>query len=359
VNTAAPLLEARALARHYAVSRGPFKPKGIVRALDGVSFSVREGETLAIVGESGCGKSTLARQVTMIERPTSGELRLNGEDVAHADRATLKRLRPQVQMVFQNPYASLNPRKQVVTLLDEPLAINTDLTVKARRDAARAMMARVGLRPEHERRYPHMFSGGQRQRIAVARALMLRPRLLVADEPVSALDVSIQAQVLNLLMDLQQDMGIAYLFIAHNLQVVRHIAETVAVLYLGKIVESGPKALLFRRPAHPYTRALLASTPSLRNANRRVAAQAISPLRGAERQSISPFPKGEREGEKYTGRTSTVLKGEPPSPLNPPSGCAFHGRCPYAIERCRVDVPLLEPFDGALVACHRVAEINV
>ena len=339
-----PLLEARELARHYAVSRGPFKAKGLVRALDGVSFSVREGETLAIVGESGCGKSTLARQVTMIERPTSGELRLHGEDVAHADRATLKRLRPQVQMVFQNPYASLNPRKQVVTLLDEPLAINTDLSATARRDAARAMMARVGLRPEHERRYPHMFSGGQRQRIAVARALMLQPRLLVADEPVSALDVSIQAQVLNLLMDLQQDMGIAYLFISHNLQVVRHIAETVAVLYLGKIVESGSKALVFRRPAHPYTRALLASTPSLKSANRRVAVQPVS-------SPTSPGPEGAR-------RTRTVLKGEPPSPLNPPSGCTFHGRCPYAIERCRVEVPMLEPFDGALVSCHRVAEIN-
>jgi dipeptide transport system ATP-binding protein len=342
-----PLLEARALARHYAVSRGPFRPKGLVRALDGVSFSVRQGETLAIVGESGCGKSTLARQVTMIERPTSGELRLRGDDVAHADRETLRRLRPQVQMVFQNPYASLNPRKQVVTLLDEPLAINTDLSKSARRDAARQMMARVGLRPEHERRYPHMFSGGQRQRIAVARALMLHPRLLVADEPVSALDVSIQAQVLNLLMDLQQEMGIAYLFISHNLQVVRHIAESVAVLYLGKIVESGPKALLFRRPAHPYTRALLASTPSLRAPDRRTAARSVS-LRTSE----GPH------GENGAHRTNTVLKGEPPSPLNPPSGCTFHGRCPYAIERCHVEVPLLEPFDGALVACHRVAEIN-
>jgi dipeptide transport system ATP-binding protein len=347
VSIVSPLLEARALARHYTVSRGLFRPKGLVRALDGVSFSVREGETLAIVGESGCGKSTLARQVTMIERPTSGELRLCGEDVARADRATLKRLRPQVQMVFQNPYASLNPRKQVVTLLDEPLAINTDLGRSARHEAARAMMARVGLRPEHERRYPHMFSGGQRQRIAVARALMLRPRLLVADEPVSALDVSIQAQVLNLLMDLQQDMGIAYLFISHNLQVVRHIAESVAVLYLGKIVESGPKALLFRRPAHPYTRALVASTPSLRGSNRRAAPQA-------------DFPRTSTglEGENGAHRTTSVLKGEPPSPLNPPSGCTFHGRCPYAIERCRAEIPPLEPFDGALVACHRVAEIN-
>src|ERR1700693_3271405 len=263
MNAAAPLLEARTLARHYTVSRGPFKAKGLVRALDGVSFSVREGETLAIVGESGCGKSTLARQVTMIERPTSGELRLHGEDVARAERRTLKWVRPEVQIVFQTPYASLNPRKKVGTLLEEPLAINTSLAASARREAAQAMMKQVGLRPEHYRRYPHMFSGGQRQRIAVARALMLHPRLVVADEPVSALDVSIQAQVLNLLMDLQQEMGIAYLFISHNLQVVRHIADVVAVMYLGKIVEQGPKPVVFDRPAHPYTRALLASTPSL------------------------------------------------------------------------------------------------
>ncbi len=346
-DTTAPLLEARALARHYVVSRGPFQPKGLVRALDGVSFTLGEGETLAIVGESGCGKSTLARQVTMIERPTSGELRLGGDDVAHADRATLKRLRPQIQMVFQNPYASLNPRKQVVTLLDEPLSINTSLSAAARRDAALEMMARVGLRPEHERRYPHMFSGGQRQRIAVARALILRPRLLVADEPVSALDVSIQAQVLNLLMDLQQEMGIAYLFISHNLQVVRHIADTIAVLYLGNIVESGPKTLLFRRPAHPYTRALLASTPSLRGSNRRGVARS-----DATRTNAEPGVEGGAQ------RPGTVLKGEPPSPLNPPSGCAFRSRCPYAIERCRIEVPTLEAFDGALVACHRVGEIN-
>ena len=194
------------LARHYNVSRGFLRPKALVRALDGVSFTLREGETLAVVGESGCGKSTLARQVTMIERPTSGVLLLDGQDAAQADAATRKRLRPLVQMVFQNPYASLNPRKKVGTLLTEPLAINTTLTADERGDAARAMMAKVGLRPEHFGRYPHMFSGGQRQRIAVARALMLRPRLVVADEPVSALDVSIQAQVLNLLMDLQQEL---------------------------------------------------------------------------------------------------------------------------------------------------------
>src|SRR5438067_97845 len=318
MTSSAPLLEARSLARHYTVSRGWLRGKGRVRALDGVSFSVRQNETLAVVGESGCGKSTLARQVTMIERPTSGELRLAGEDVAHADRPTLKRLRPQVQMVFQNPYASLNPRKRVGTLLGEPLAINTDLTATARRNAARAMMARVGLRPEHERRYPHMFSGGQRQRIAVARALMLQPQLLVADEPVSALDVSIQAQVLNLLMDLQQEMGIAYLFISHNLQVVRHIADDVLVMYFGRTVEYASKNEVFERPAHPYTKALLASTPSL------AAGRA---------------------------RSKATVSGELPSPLDPPSGCAFHTRCPHAVARCSSEVPALETFRGIRVAC--------
>ena len=321
----AALLDADALTRHYSVSRGLFRPKGLVRALDGVSFTLREGETLAVVGESGCGKSTLARQVTMIERPTSGRLLLNGQDAGTADAALRKILRPLVQMVFQNPFASLNPRKKVGTLLAEPLAINTNLTAKERQDASRAMMAKVGLRPEHFGRYPHMFSGGQRQRIAVARALMLRPRLVVADEPVSALDVSIQAQVLNLLMDLQQEMGIAYLFVSHNLQVVRHIADAVLVMYLGKTVEEGPKATIFARPAHPYTRALLASTPSLAAAKRGVRAP---------------------------------LTGELPSPLNPPTGCAFHKRCPYVIPRCVTEVPQLLPLGSARVACHRADELN-
>ncbi|TMH36783.1 MAG: dipeptide ABC transporter ATP-binding protein [Betaproteobacteria bacterium] len=325
MTSSAPLLEARSLARHYTVSRGWLRGKGRVRALDGVSFSVRQNETLAVVGESGCGKSTLARQVTMIERPTSGELRLAGEDVAHADRPTLKRLRPQVQMVFQNPYASLNPRKRVGTLLEEPLAINGRLDSAARKEAARSMLAQVGLRPEHYGRYPHMFSGGQRQRIAIARALMLHPRLLVADEPLSALDVSIQAQVLNLLMDLQQRLGVAYLFISHNLQVVRHIADCVAVMYFGRIVEIGPKASVFGRPAHPYTRALMASTPVLDGRSRR------------ERLAV---------------------QGELPSPLNPPSGCAFHKRCPYAVDRCRADVPALQPLGDVETACHRAAELN-
>jgi dipeptide transport system ATP-binding protein len=325
LSASSPLLEAHALTRHYAVSRGFLRAKGLVRALDGVSFSLRAGETLAVVGESGCGKSTLGRQVTMIERPTAGALKVDGADVAHADRSTLKRLRPLVQMVFQNPYASLNPRKKVGALLEEPLSINTELGGNARREAARMMLAKVGLRPEHYQRYPHMFSGGQRQRIAVARALMTNPRLIVADEPVSALDVSIQAQVLNLLMDVQQQFGVAYLFISHNLQVVRHIADAVAVMYLGKIVEYGPKSEIFRQPKHPYTRALLASTPMLRS--------------GARRER-------------------SALAGELPSPLKPPNGCAFHMRCPYAVERCRVDVPVLERLGNAEVACHRATELN-
>ena len=333
----APLLEVDRLTRHYAVSRGAFRAKAVVRALDGVSFTVRAGETLAVVGESGCGKSTLARQITMIERPTSGHFRLDGVDVVAADQATLKRLRPAVQMVFQNPYASLNPRKKVGTLLEEPLAINAGIDKGARREAAREMMAKVGLRPEHYRRYPHMFSGGQRQRIAVARALMLHPKLVVADEPVSALDVSIQAQVLNLMMDLQQEMGIAYLFISHNLQVVRHIADAIAVMYLGKIVEYGSKADVFARPAHPYTRSLLASTPRLRR----------DPSRASTDPDAATDPRRER----------AAIRGEPPSPLSQLPGCAFHRRCPYAIERCRVEVPPLEPLGQVLVACHRAAEI--
>jgi dipeptide transport system ATP-binding protein len=261
----------------------------------------------------------------MIERATAGELRLAGEDIATADAAARRRLRPLVQMVFQNPFASLNPRKKVGTLLEEPLAINTPHDRTTRRMRAQAMMARVGLRPEHYGRYPHMFSGGQRQRIAVARALMLHPRLVVADEPVSALDVSIQAQVLNLLMDLQQQMGIAYLFISHNLQVVRHIADDVAVMYLGKIVEYGPKRAVFERPAHPYTRALLASTPVLDARARHV---------------------------------RVALAGELPSPLHPPPGCAFHRRCPHAIERCRVEAPPLELAGDVRVACHRAGDLD-
>ncbi len=322
---AVALLEAKNLTRHYPVSQGLLRPKVWARALDGVSFTLEAGKTLAVVGESGCGKSTLARQVTMIEPPSAGELWMNGANVATADRATLKRVRPLVQMVFQNPYASLNPRKKVGAMLSEPLEINTTLNKTERTAKALAMMQQVGLRPEHISRYPHMFSGGQRQRIAIARALMLDPKVIVADEPVSALDVSIQAQVLNLLMDLQQVSGVAYLFISHNLAVVEHIADDVMVMYLGKAVEHGSKAQIFSRPLHPYTRALLASTPR-----------------------IDPAQRQEK----------IILTGELPSPIAPPPGCAFNTRCPFVQERCRVEEPALVSFDGRLVACHRVAEIN-
>ena len=323
MTTPATLLEARDLVRHYRVSKGFLRGTMLVRALDGVSFELVQGRTLAVVGESGCGKSTLARQVTMIETPTAGALLLDGQDVAHADRALRGRLRPQVQMVFQNPYASLNPRRTVGALLEEPLEIHRRGTRRERRERALAIMDKVGLRREHYGRYPHMFSGGQRQRIAVARALMLDPRLVVADEPTSALDVSIQAQVLNLLLDLQQEFGIAYLFIAHNLQVVRHIADAVLVMYLGKAVEQGPKEAIFARPLHPYTQALFASTPNLGRARRIVDAAAPS---------------------------------EPPSPLEAISGCAFRTRCPRAIERCAIEVPAPTTIGSITVACHRAAE---
>jgi dipeptide transport system ATP-binding protein len=320
----AALLDARNLAKHYGVSRGWFKPVAIARALDGVSFTLAPGKTLAVVGESGCGKSTLARQVAMLESPTGGELWMDGANIVLADRAQLKRVRALVQMVFQNPYASLNPRKKVGAMLEEPLIINRHLTKAQRAEQALAMMAQVGLRPEFYGRYPHMFSGGQRQRIAIARALMLGPKVIVADEPVSALDVSIQAQVLNLLMDLQQASGVAYLFISHNLSVVEHIADDVLVMYLGKTMEHGSKQQIFSRPRHPYTKALLASTPRIDPAQRQ--------------QKI-------------------ILQGELPSPLAPPAGCVFNTRCPHAIERCRHEAPPLALFDGRLVACHRVAEL--
>jgi dipeptide transport system ATP-binding protein len=314
----APVVEAKNLRRVYEVRRGLFKEPGRLQAVGGVSFSIEPGKTLAVVGESGCGKSTLARMVTLIEKPTDGALTLDGTDAVNPPAGEAKRLRRTVQFVFQNPYGSLNPRKKVGTILEEPLVINTSLSAAERTQKAREMMRKVGLRPEHYGRYPHMFSGGQRQRIAIARALMLNPKLVVADEPVSALDVSIQAQVLNLLADLQAELGLAYLFISHDLGVVRHIAHDVLVMYLGHAVEQGPKERIYARPLHPYTQALLSSTPGI-------------------------------SGEK---RKRIVLKGELPSPLNPPQGCVFSTRCPYVTDRCRVERPALRPLDGRMVACH-------
>jgi dipeptide transport system ATP-binding protein len=318
------LLQARDLSKHYGVSRGLFKPQATVKALNGVSFAVNAGETLAVVGESGCGKSTLARALTLIERPTGGTLMLGDVNAADATWAQLRTLRQQVQMVFQNPYASLNPRKRIEQMLEEPLVLNTALPAAERRERVQAMLKQVGLRPEHAQRYPHMFSGGQRQRIAIARAMMLSPKLLVADEPTSALDVSIQAQILNLFMDLQERTGIAYVFISHNLSVVEHIAQRVMVMYLGRVVESAPKAQLFAQPLHPYTKALLSATPSIDAA---------------------------RRAHKIR------IVGELPSPLNPPSGCTFHKRCPFATERCVNEVPSLRPVLAGEVACHYAEEI--
>jgi dipeptide transport system ATP-binding protein len=317
---ATPVIVARDLRQVYEIRRGAFRPPDQLQAVGGVSFVVQPGKTLAVVGESGCGKSTLARMVSLIETPVAGELLLNGVDAVHAPKAERQALRRAVQLVFQNPYGSLNPRKKVGAILEAPLEINTPLSAQERAEQARAMLALVGLRPEHYDRYPHMFSGGQRQRIAIARALMLKPSLIVADEPVSALDVSIQAQVLNLLADLQQDLGLAYLFISHDLGVVRYIAHDVLVMYLGHAVEQGPKQAIFTQPLHPYTRALLGSTPGIVG-------------HGAN-------------------LTRTVLTGEIPSPLNPPSGCVFSTRCPNATTRCRAERPLLRELAGRQVACH-------
>ncbi|MDO9094752.1 MAG: dipeptide ABC transporter ATP-binding protein [Rubrivivax sp.] len=322
----APALRAVDLARHYAVSRGLLgdlrQGPTVVKALDGVSFALQPGRTLAVVGESGCGKSTLARQLTLIEPPTAGALYISGQNAAMADAATVQRLRRRVQMVFQNPYASLNPRKTIAAALNEPLAINTSFDAAERRERVLQMVQRVGLRPEHAQRYPHMFSGGQRQRIAVARAMMLDPAVVVADEPTSALDVSIQAQILNLLMDLQDATGTAYVFISHNLAVVEHVAHDVMVMYFGSAVEQGPKAQVLGAPLHPYTQALLSAVPALRAQDR---------------------------------RQRVPLQGEMPSPLAPPTGCAFHTRCPLAQARCREEVPALRELAGRRVACHVVA----
>ena len=320
-----PILQVRNLTRHYEVSQGLLRPKGIVRALNGVGFDLHRGKTLAVVGESGCGKSTLARQLTLIEQPSDGHIILNGVDVARARGAEHQALRRKVQMVFQNPYASLNPRQKIARQLEEPLVINTRQPATEREARVTEMLAVVGLRPEYAHRYPHMFSGGQRQRIAIARAMMLKPDILVADEPTSALEVSIQAQVLNLFMDLQQELQTAYVFISHNLAVVQHVADDVMVMYLGRAVETGPKKTIFSRPLHPYTRALLSASPSLHTRNRREVIR---------------------------------IQGEPPNPLHPPGGCAFHKRCPHAVEQCRQATPELRLLEGRQVACHRAEAIG-
>ncbi|AHG77022.1 peptide ABC transporter ATP-binding protein [Mannheimia varigena] len=323
-NNSTPLLNAVDLKKYYPVKKGMFAKPKLVKAVDGVSFTLERGKTLAVVGESGCGKSTLGRMLTMIEPPTEGELFYNGKNFLENDKETEQLRRKKIQIVFQNPYASLNPRKKIGSILEEPLLINTNLSAKERKEQVLEMMAKVGLKPEFYDRYPHMFSGGQRQRIAIARGLMLHPDIVVADEPVSALDVSVRAQVLNLMMDLQDEMGLSYVFISHDLSVVEHIADEVMVMYLGRCVEKGDTKTIFGTPRHPYTQALLSATPRL-------------------------DPNERRERIKLTG--------ELPSPLNPPRGCAFHARCRFATDRCHIERPDLKTYkDGTQIACFVVED---
>ena len=313
------LIKARDLHKYYAVKSGYLKPSKSLKALAGASFDLYEGKTLAVVGESGCGKSTLARILTMIEEPTSGQLSIDGIDVAKTTEKSIKKqLRQTVQMVFQDPFGSLNPRQKIGNIIQEPLTINTNLSTNERHQKVLEMMELVGLRNEHFQRYPHMFSGGQRQRIAIARALILKPKVVVLDEPVSALDVSIQAQVINLLIELQQELGLAYVFISHDLSVVRHIADEILVMYLGKPVEQGPSEVIFNNPKHPYTQALLSATPSTNIT--------------IKRQRIK-------------------LTGELPSPINPPTGCAFNPRCQHAHKSCKISEPIMETYGESQAAC--------
>jgi oligopeptide/dipeptide ABC transporter ATP-binding protein len=318
------LIEVRDLVKHFPITSGIiFQRKvGAVKAVDGISFDVMKGETLGIVGETGCGKSTTARLIVRLLDVTSGELRFEGEDMTRLKGAALKARRREMQMIFQDPYSSLNPRKTIGSIIAEPFAIHGLLKSEGeRKKRVQELMDTVGLNPEHYNRYPHEFSGGQRQRIGVARAIALEPKLLVADEPVSALDVSIQAQVLNLLRQLQRDMGLTLIFIAHDLSVVRHMCDRVAVMYLGKVVELAPGASLYGYPRHPYTGALLSAVPV-------------------------PDPEGGRH-------TAQLLTGDVPSPANPPSACRFHTRCPKAQGRCAEVEPLLEDMgNGTDAACH-------
>ncbi|MCY0093751.1 ABC transporter ATP-binding protein [Hoeflea ulvae] len=316
-----PLLEVTDLTKHFAVHKGLLqRVAGHVQAVDGVTLSVAPGETLGIVGESGCGKSTAGRMMTRLLTPTSGQVRLRGKDIAGIEDGELRR---NVQMIFQDPYSSLNPRMTAGAIVMEPLIIHRIGTPDERKARTEDLFRRVGLREADMHKLPSEFSGGQRQRIGIARALALDPSVIVCDEPVSALDASIQAQVVNLLMDLQQELGIAYVFIAHDLSIVYHISHRVAVMYLGKLVELADRATLYSNPRHPYTKALLSSVPS-------------------------PDPTVSR-GERM------LLAGDLPSPINPPSGCRFHTRCPVAISRCKSEVPAFKPCgDGHMVACHLV-----
>ena len=318
---AEPVLDVRDLKKHFPVTKGLLQRKGgLVYAVDGVSFSIRAGETLGVVGESGCGKSTVGRTVLRLIEPTAGSIRVGGKDVTHLSRAEMRPYRRQMQIIFQDPFSSLDPRMSAGDIVAEPLRVHRVASGKTVREKVAQLFERVGLRRAQMDNFPHQFSGGQRQRIGIARALALQPKLIVGDEPVSALDVSIQAQVLNLMLDLQQEMGLAYLFISHNLAVVEHISHRIAVMYLGRIVEYTDKRTLFTQALHPYTEQLLLAVPV-------------------------PDPR--------VKRPKRVLQGDVPSPINPPPGCHFHTRCPYAVARCKEETPVLrEVRPGQLVACH-------
>jgi peptide/nickel transport system ATP-binding protein/oligopeptide transport system ATP-binding protein len=320
------LLEAEGLVKHFPAARSLFgRPTAFVRAVEGVSFSVQPGETLALVGESGCGKSTVSRLVLRLIEPDTGAIRFEGRDLLALDAAELRAFRRKAQLIFQDPYASLNPRMTVGQILAEPLALHDLVPPSARRERLEQILRMVGLEPRVARRYPHEFSGGQRQRIAIARALAVEPKLIICDEPVSALDVSIRSQILNLLRDLQQRLGLAYIFVSHDLAVVKHIADRVAVMNLGQIVETAKTDALFASPRHPYTRALL---------------------------SAIPVPKPQAK------RSRIVLQGELPSALNPPTGCRFHTRCAYVVDRCRAEAPaLIADGAGHATACHRTLDL--
>ncbi len=321
-SAARPLLEVRDLKKHFPIHQGVFsRVAGYVYAVDGVSFHIAPGETLGLVGESGCGKSTVGRTLLKLLEPSGGQILLDGTDITSLEPADMLPYRRRMQMIYQDPYASLNPRMTVGDIVGEPLLIHHAAGSQDRRDQVAALFERVGLRAELMYSYPHEFSGGQRQRIGIARALALHPQLIIGDEPVSALDVSIQAQIINLLMDLQEEFGLSYLFVAHDIAVVEHISHRVAVMYLGRIVEMTDKTSLFETPLHPYTEALLSAVPIPRSGAR--------------------------------GRKRIILRGDVPSPIRPPPGCHFHTRCPYAMPRCRAEVPVLREMQpGHLVSCH-------
>jgi oligopeptide transport system ATP-binding protein len=325
-----PLLEVRHLIKHFPIKSGVLIDREVarVRAVDDVSLTVRKGETLGLVGESGCGKSTLCRTILQLLEPTSGSVRFEGQEIAGASRRDLRPLRRQMQMIFQDPYASLNPRKRVGQIVGDPMRLHEIASGEELKREVNELLERVGLSSEHYNRYPHEFSGGQRQRIGIARALGLKPKLIVADEPVSALDVSIQAQIINLLEDLQDEFGLTYIFVAHDLGVVRHVSDRVAVMYLGKVVESAPASELYAKPVHPYTVALLSAVPI-------------------------PDPR------ENAAREPLVLEGDVPSPVDPPQACRFHPRCPWATEVCsQVEPPLKDYGDRRIAACHHPQNVS-